>query len=106
MSLSPYGGTLMVNAIKYISDNLKKVEGIPKGFSIITDGEPDTPGQVRDILKSLQEDGILPFLFVIGAEHEKCAKFLIDDYIIIKRDRLAELPNEVLRIFTTYGIMK
>jgi len=106
MSLSPYGGTLMVNAIKYISDNLKKVEGIPKGFSIITDGEPDTPGDVRESLKGLQEDGILPFLFVIGAEHEKCAKFLIDDYIIIKRDRLAELPNEVLRIFTTYGIMK
>lgn len=106
MSLSPYGGTLMVNAIKYISDNLKKVEGIPKGFSIITDGEPDTPGDVRESLKGLQEDGILPFLFVIGAEHEKCAKFLIDDYIIIKRDRLAELPNELLRIFTTYGIMK
>lgn len=106
MSLSPYGGTLMVNAIKYISDNLKKVDGIPKGFSIITDGEPDTPGEVRESLESLQEDGILPFLFVIGAEHEKCAKFLIDDYVIIKRDRLAELPNEVLRIFTTYGIMK
>lgn len=106
MSLSPYGGTLMVNAIKYISDNLKKVEGIPKGFSIITDGEPDTPEEVRESLKGLQEDGILPFLFVIGAEHEKCAKFLIDDYVIIKRDRLAELPNEVLRIFTTYGIMK
>jgi hypothetical protein len=106
MSLSPYGGTLMVNAIKYISDNLKKVEGIPKGFSIITDGEPDTPEDVRESLKGLQEDGILPFLFVIGAEHEKCAKFLIDDYVIIKRDRLAELPNEVLRIFTTYGIMK
>jgi len=106
MSLSPYGGTLMVNAIEYITDNLRKVEGIPKGFSIITDGEPDTPGNVRDILKSLQEDGILPFLFVIGAEHEECAKFLIDDYVIIKRDRLAELPSEVLRIFTTYGIMK
>ena len=106
MSLSPYGGTLMVNAIKYISDNLRKVEGIPKGFCIITDGEPDTPEDVRESFKSLQEDGILPFLFVIGAEHEKCAKFLIDDYVIIKRDRLAELPNEVLRIFTTYGIMK
>lgn len=106
MSLSPYGGTLMVNAIKYITDNLRKVEGIPKGFFIITDGEPDTPEEVRDIFKSLQEDGILPFLFVIGAEHEKCAKFLIDDYVIIKRDRLADLPNEVLRIFTTYGIMK
>lgn len=106
MSLSPYGGTLMVNAIKYITDNLSKVEGIPKGFFIITDGEPDTPEEVRDIFKSLQEDGILPFLFVIGAEHEKCAKFLIDDYVIIKRDRLADLPNEVLRIFTTYGIMK
>lgn len=106
MSLSPYGGTLMVNAIKYISDNLREVEGMPKGFCIITDGEPDTPEDVRESFKSLQEDGILPFLFVIGAEHEKCAKFLIDDYVIIKRDKLAELPNEVLRIFTTYGIMK
>jgi len=106
MSLSPYGGTLMVNAIEYITSNLKKVEGMPKGFSIITDGEPDTPGDIRDILKNLQDDGILPFLFVIGAEHEKCAQFLIDDYVIIKRDRLADLPKEVLRIFTTYGIMK
>jgi len=106
ISLSPYGGTLMVNAIKYITDNLRKVEGTPRGFSIITDGEPDTPEDVRDVLKNLQDDGILPFLFVIGAEHEKCAQFLIDDYVIIKRDRLAELPKEVLRIFTTYGIMK
>jgi len=106
MSLSPYGGTLMVNAIEYITSNLKKVEGMPKGFSIITDGEPDTPRDIRDILKNLQDDGILPFLFVIGAEHEKCAQFLIDDYVIIKRDRLADLPKEVLRIFTTYGIMK
>lgn len=106
MSLCPYGGTLMVNAIEYIAANLKKVEGIPKGLSIITDGEPDTPQTVRDVLKKLQEEGILPFLFVIGSEHERCAKFLIDDYVIIKRDKLAELPNEVLRIFTTYGIMK
>ncbi len=106
MSLYPYGGTLMVNAIEYIAANLKKVEGIPKGLSIITDGEPDTPQTVRDVLKKLQEEGILPFLFVIGSEHERCAKFLIDDYVIIKRDKLAELPNEVLRIFTTYGIMK
>ncbi len=106
MSLCPYGGTLMVNAIEYIAANLKKVEGIPKGLSIITDGEPDTPQTVRDVLKKLQEEGILPFLFVIGSEHERCAKFLIDDYVIIKRDKLAELPNEVLRIFTTYGILK
>ncbi len=106
MSLSPYGGTLMVNAIKYIAENLKKVEGRPKGLSIITDGEPDSPWAVRSALKKLQEDGILPFLFVIGSEHEGCAKSLVDNYIIIKRDKLNELPSEVLRIFTTYGIIK
>jgi nitric oxide reductase activation protein len=106
MSLYPYGGTLMVNAIEYIAENLKEVEGRPKGFSIITDGEPDTPEAVRDLLSKLPENEILPFLFVIGQEHEKCAKSLIDDYVIIKRDRIGELPNEVLRIFTTYGIIK
>ncbi|MFQ5835638.1 MAG: hypothetical protein ACE5HR_06925 [bacterium] len=106
MSLYPYGGTLMVNAIEYIAENLKEVEGRPKGFSIITDGEPDTPEAVRDVLSKLPENEILPFLFVIGQEHERCAKSLIDDYVIIKRDRIGELPNEVLRIFTTYGIIK
>jgi len=34
MSLYPYGGTLMVNAIKYVSDKLKKIEGRPKGRSL------------------------------------------------------------------------
>ena len=106
MSLSPYGGTLMVNAIEYVAENLKKVEGRPKGLSIITDGEPDSPWAVKNALKKLQEDGILPFLFVIGSEHERCAKSLVDNYIIIKRDKLNELPSEVLRIFTTYGIIK
>jgi len=106
MSLYPYGGTLMVNAIKYIAENLKEVEGRPKGFSIITDGEPDSPEAVRDALSKLTENEILPFLFVIGQEHERCAKSLIDDYVIIKKDRISELPNEVLRIFTTYGIIK
>jgi len=106
MSLYPYGGTLMVNAIEYIAEKLKEVEGRPKGFSIITDGEPDTPEAVRDVLSELAENEILPFLFVIGQEHEKCAKSLIDDYVIIERDRIGELPNEVLRIFTTYGIIK
>ena len=96
----------MVNTIEYIAENLKEVEGRPKGFSIITDGEPDTPEAVRDILSRLPENEILPFLFVIGQEHERCAKSLIDDYVIIKRDRIGELPNEVLRIFTTYGIIK
>jgi len=106
MSLYPYGGTLMVNAIEYISDNLKKIEGSPKGLSIITDGEPDIPGEVKAILDRIQKDGIFPFLFVIGSEHEKCARSLIDNYVIIKKDRISELPNEVLRIFTTYGIIK
>jgi nitric oxide reductase activation protein len=106
MSLYPYGGTLMVNAIEYISDNLKKIEGSPKGLSIITDGEPDIPGEVKAILDRIQKDGIFPFLFVIGSEHERCAKSLIDNYVIIKKDRISELPNEVLRIFTTYGIIK
>ncbi|MCD6317486.1 hypothetical protein J7M02_00270 [Candidatus Aerophobetes bacterium] len=106
MSLSPYGGTLMVNAIEYISKNLREVEGRPKGLSIITDGEPDNPRAVRYSLKKLQEDDILPFLFVIGSEHERYAKSLVDNYIIIKRDKLNELPREVLRIFTTYGIIK
>lgn len=106
MSLYPYGGTLMVNAIKYIAEKLKEAEGRPKGFSIITDGEPDTPEAVRDALSKLTENEILPFLFVIGQEHEEYAKSLIDDYVIIKKDKLNELPNEVLRIFTTYGIIK
>ena len=106
MSLYPYGGTLMVNAIKYVSDNLKKMEGSPKGLSIITDGEPDIPEEVRAILDKIQKDGIFPFLFVIGAEHERYAKSLIDNYVIIRRDKINELPNEVLRIFTTYGIIK
>jgi len=106
MSLYPYGGTLMVNAIEYIAQKLKEVEGKPKGFSIITDGEPDSPEAVKDVLSKLSDNDILPFLFVIGQEHEKCARSLIDDYVIIKRDRIGELPNEVLRIFTTYGIIK
>jgi len=106
MSLYPYGGTLMVNAIKYVADKLKKMEGKPKGLSIITDGEPDVPEEVRAILSKLPEDEILPFLFVIGSEHEKFARSLMSNYVIIKRDRISELPNEVLRIFTTYGIMK
>jgi len=106
MSLYPYGGTLMVNAIEYIAEKLKEVEGRPKGFSIITDGEPDSPEAVRDALSKLTENEILPFLFVIGQEHEEYAKSLIDDYVIIKKDKISELPNEVLRIFTTYGIIK
>jgi len=106
MSLYPYGGTLMVNAIKYVSDKLKKIEGRPKGLSIITDGEPDVPEEVRALLQKLPEDGILPFLFVIGSEHEKFARSLMSEYVIIKKDKIKELPNEVLRIFTTYGIMK
>jgi len=63
---------------------------------------------VDDSLKSIIKGA---FLVVIGREFEKYAKDLTKDigsdhYTIIDREKIHELPNEMFRLFKTFGITR
>ena len=62
-------------------------------------------------MREVYDQKIYPFLVVIGREFEKYARGLTEDigsdhYTVIDRDKVHELPNEMFRLFKTFGISR
>jgi len=112
-SLKSGGGGIYLDATsQVIAADLKRVGGNPKGLIIISDFEVcGDEKREKAIVRELYDAKIHPFLIAIGEEHEENAKRLTEDigsdhYSVIPLDKLHELPNEMFRLFKTYGIAK
>ena len=60
------GGTPLLEAITHASFRLAEREETKKVMFIITDGEPNEPEQVREVLDALIADGVHVYTFLIG----------------------------------------
>ncbi|MBI5065601.1 VWA domain-containing protein [Candidatus Woesearchaeota archaeon] len=104
-------GTNLGPSLKVIGDLLKKQPEQQKGIIVVTDGQADDFNEAKESLKYLKDLGIHPFIILIGKQFEEYAKKLTadigeDHYTIIERDKLHDLPEEMLRLFTKYGLAK
>ena len=109
---SGQGGIYLRATSSIIADDLKRVEGSPKGLIIISDFEVcGEKGDEKTICKELFDRKIYPFLIAIGEEHEENAREMVEDlgeehYSSIPTNKIEELPEEVFRLFKTYGISR
>ena len=106
------GGIYLEKTSRVIADDLKRMESSPRILIHISDFEVcgDQDGE-KAIAKELYDNKIFPFLITIGKEHEKNAKMLTKEigkehYSVIPTNELNRLPNELFRLFKTYGIAK
>lgn len=60
------GGTPLLEAITHASFRLSEREETKKVMFIITDGDPNEPEQVREVLDALIADGVHVYTFLIG----------------------------------------
>ncbi len=105
------GGTYLGPALRTIGSLLKKQREHPKGITIITDGEDENFDDAKAAMREVYDQKMYPFLVVIGREFEKYAKDLTEDigsdhYTVIDRNKVYDLPNEVFRLFKTFGIAR
>jgi nitric oxide reductase activation protein len=105
------GGTNLGASLRVVGSLLARQSESPKGITIITDGESDNNIYARNAINELYSKKIYPFLIVIGSEFQKYAMELTSDigpehYSVIERDKVHELPWEMIRLFKTYGIAR
>jgi hypothetical protein len=105
------GGTYMASPVRTIGSLLRRQKEHPKGITIITDGEDQNISEAKKALKEVYDQKMYPFLIIIGEEFEKYAKELTEDiglehYSIIPRDKVYEIPEEMFRLFKTFGIAR
>lgn len=60
------GGTPLLEAITHASFRLAERDETKKVMFIITDGQPNEPEEVRDVLDALIADGVYVYTFLIG----------------------------------------
>lgn len=60
------GGTPLLEAITHASFRLAEREETKKVMFIITDGEPNEPDEVREVMDALIADGVFVYTFLIG----------------------------------------
>jgi len=105
-------GIFLESTSRVIANDLKRINGNPKCLFVISDfeicGEPE---KEKAIIKELYNSRVYPILIAIGSEHEQNAKYLTGDigheyYSVIPIDKLNTLPQEVFRLFKTYGIAR
>lgn len=105
------GGTYLGPPLRTVGSLLKRQREHPKGITIITDGEDENFNDAKAAMREVYDQKIYPFLVVIGREFEKYAKGLTEDigsdhYTVIDRNKVYELPNEMFRLFKTFGIAR
>jgi hypothetical protein len=103
------GGTYLGSPLRTVGSLLKRQTEHPKGITIITDGEDQNLDDAKAAMREVYDQKMYPFLVVIGREFEKYARSLTEDigsdhYTVIDRDKVYELPNEMFRLFKTFGI--
>lgn len=105
-------GIYLETTSKAIAADLKRTNGNPRGLIVISDFEVCGDfKKEKAIAKKLREEKIYPFYIAIGAEHEDNVRELTEEigaehYSVIALDQLHELPNEIFRLFKTFGIAK
>lgn len=105
------GGTYLGPPLRTVGSLLKRQREHPKGITIITDGEDENFDDAKSAMREVYDQKMYPFLVVIGREFEKYARNLTEDigsdhYTVIDKDKVHELPNEMFRLFKTFGIAK
>jgi nitric oxide reductase activation protein len=105
------GGTYIAPHLRAVGSLLRRQKEYPKGITIITDGEDENIDDTKKALKEVYDQKMYPFLIVIGKEFEKYAKKLTEEigqehYSIISRDKVYQLPEEMFRLFKTFGIAR
>ncbi|MHA1865245.1 MAG: hypothetical protein ACTSWZ_01955 [Candidatus Heimdallarchaeaceae archaeon] len=105
------GGTYLGPPLRTVGSLLRRQREHPKGITIITDGEDQNFDDAKAAMREVYDQKMYPFLVVIGKEFEKYAKGLTEDigsdhYTLIDRNKVYELPNEMFRLFKTFGIAR
>jgi len=105
------GGTYLGSPLRTVGSLLKRQTEHPKGITIITDGEDQNLDDAKAAMREVYDQKMYPFLVVIGRKFEKYARSLTEDigsdhYTVIDRDKVYELPNEMFRLFKTFGIAR
>jgi len=105
------GGTYLGPPLRTVGSLLRRQKEHPRGITIITDGEDQNFDDAKAAVREVYDQKMYPFLVVIGREFEKYAKGLTEDigsdhYTVIDRDKVYELPNEMFRLFKTFGIAR
>lgn len=111
MSAKPLNGTALGQSLYAVGDLLRRQKEQPKGVTIVTDGQANDMDYARDAITDLHKGKIHPFLIVIGKNLEDYAKDLTsqiggEHYSVVEKNKLYELPNEMFRLFKTYGIAR
>ena len=113
MALKAGGEGIYLSATNYaISEDLKRTDGNPKCLIVISDFEVcGEKNHEYKTAKILQDQKIYPFYIAIGSEHESNAKEMTreigdEHYSVIPINRLYELPEEMFRLFKTFGIAR
>ncbi len=105
------GGTYLGPPLRTVGSLLKRQRENPKGITIITDGEDQNFDDAKAAMREVYDQKMYPFLVVIGNEFEKYAKGLTEDigsdhYTVIDGNKVYELPQEMFRLFKTFGIAR
>jgi hypothetical protein len=105
------GGTYLGPPLRTVGSLLKRQREHPKGITIITDGEDQNFDDAKAAMREVYDQKMYPFLVVIGREFEEYARGLTKDigsdhYTVIDKDKVYELPNEMFRLFKTFGIAR
>lgn len=105
-------GIYLASTSSVIGDDLKRVDGNPKGLIVISDFEVcgEESKEIK-IAKNLQDSKIYPFYIAIGKEHEENVRKMTreigdEHYSVIPLNKLYELPNEMFKLFKTFGIAR
>ena len=111
MSMTDISGTNLGPSLYAVGDLLRRQNEQPKGITIVTDGQANDMDYAREAITDLHKRKIHPFVIVIGRNLEDYARELTseigeDHYSVIEKDRLYELPQEMFRLFKTYGIAR
>ncbi len=106
------GGIYFHKTSSIIADDIKRVGGNPRGIIIMSDFElNDDAGGAKNLVKSLYDAKIYPLLIAIGEEHEGNARMLTEDlghefYSVVPVDKLYTLPQEMFRLFKSFGVAR
>ena len=104
-------GIYLARTSNIISKDLMRAGGNPKCLVVISDFEVCEEATDVKVAADLMKSGIYPMYIAIGNEHEGNVKNVTrglgeEHYSVIPLDKLNELPNEMFRLFKTFGIAR
>ena len=113
LGLGSGGGGIYLEATSSIlSADLRRTRGNPKCLVVISDFEVCGDAEKeKAIARRLYNQKIYPFYIAIGDEHGENAKAMTsgigeEHYSVIPLNKLHELPEEIFRLFKTFGVAR